>query len=369
VTQDRFLRLHTLQAGHGDCLVIEYGDDPKQQHAIIIDGGVAGETTPTLKRLLQGWPTAQIELLVVTHIDDDHIVGAVRLLKNNSLRERIKDIWFNGSVEKQAADLQGLGFKKGNELEKMLTDKKLMLPWNASFGGADAVVNALKVNKGVSLPLGATITLLSPTADSLRALRKDWAERGPLQQEVAEAAEPEAAPPPGLERLGNGVLPPIDIDAILKTTSQEDTSTANGSSIAFLFSFGGATLLLAADAHASVLLETATLLDGGLPRSVDILKLPHHGSAANVTDELLKAFPTETYVVSTNGNKHGHPDDLALARIVVGVPGSQVLFNYPGDAYKRWLNFATDNCERLSVGTTRTKVLEIEVKVTGQTPK
>jgi beta-lactamase superfamily II metal-dependent hydrolase len=361
MTQDRFLRLHSLQAGHGDCLVIEYGDDPKQQRVVIIDGGVAGETTPTLKALLKGWPGAHVELLVVTHIDDDHIVGAVRLLKDKHLRGRIKDIWFNGSVEKQAADLQGLGFKKGNELEAMLGDKKLKLPWNASFGGADVVVNASKVNEPVPLPLDASITLLSPTADSLRALRKAWAEDGLPPEEIG-AAAPESPTPAGLERLGNGTLPPVNIDAILKTTCPEDTSIANGSSIAFLFSFGGATLLLAADAHARVLLETAARLDDELPRSVDVMKLPHHGSAANVTDDLLKAFPTKTYVISTNGNKHGHPDDLALARIVVGAPGSRVLFNYPGAAYKRWLNFSTDNPGRLSVGTTRTKVLEIEVK-------
>ena len=363
MTQDRFLRLHTLQAGHGDCLVIEYGNDPKQRHVVVIDGGVAGETVPTLKKLLESWPTAQIELLIVTHIDDDHIVGAVRLLKNKYLRERIKDIWFNGSVAKRAAGLQDLGFKQGNELEAILTDKQLMLPWNASFSGADAVVNASDVNQRVSLPLGATITLLSPTADSLRVLRKAWSEGRQPQEEMAVAAELETASPSGLERLGSPVLPPVDIDAILKTTCPEDSSVANRSSIAFLFNFGGATLLLAADAHASVLLETAALLEGGLPRNVDIFKLPHHGSAANVTENLLKAFPTRIYVVSTNGNKHGHPDDLALARIVLGAPGSQVLFNYPGEAYKRWLNFATDNRERLSVGTTRTKVLEIEVKV------
>lgn len=363
MTQDRFLRLHTLQAGHGDCLVIEYGDDPKQQHVVIIDGGIAGETTPTLKQLLQGWPTAQVELLVVTHIDDDHIAGAVQLLKNKHLRDRIKDIWFNGSVERRAADLQDLGFKKGNELEAMLTDKKLKLPWNVSFAGADVVVNASRVNQTVSLPLGASITLLSPTADSLTALRKAWAENGP-PQEVAANAELEAAPLPGLERLGNGVLLPVDINATLKTTCPEDGSVANGSSIAFLFNFGGAALLLAADAHASVLLETAACLEGGLPHRVDVVKLPHHGSAANVTNDFLKAFPTTTYVVSTNGNKHGHPDDLALARIVVGAPGSQVLFNYPRDAYKRWLDFATDNRERLSIGTTRKKILELEFKVT-----
>ncbi|MGR4872217.1 ComEC/Rec2 family competence protein [Variovorax sp. LARHSF232] len=366
MTQDRFLRLHTLQAGHGDCLVIEYGDDPKQQHVVVIDGGVAGETTPALKSLLKSWPDAQIDLLVVSHIDDDHIVGAIRLLKDTRLRRRIKDIWFNGAVEKEGAGLEGLGFKQGDKLEEMLADKALQLPWNRAFGGADVVVNASKVNQPIPLPLGASITLLSPTVDSLRALREAWAANAMQHEEEEEppVAEPHSETPPGLERMGGGVLPAIDVDAILQTTCDEDHSIANGSSIAFLFSFGGASLLLAADAHANVLLETAALLDGGLPRSVEVLKLPHHGSAANVTADFLKAFPTEAYVISTNGNKHGHPNDLALARIVVGSPGSKVLFNYPGAAYKRWLDFSTDNLERLDVGTTRTGILEIDVKLT-----
>ena len=366
MNEHRFLRLHTLQAGHGDCLAIEYGDGPKQQHVVVIDGGVAGETTPALKKLLNAWPDAQIELLIVSHIDDDHIAGAIRLLKDKGLRARIKDIWFNGATKQQGNELEKLGFKKGDKLEEMLADKSLKLPWNRTFSGADVVVDTSKVNKPVILPLDASITLLSPTVASLHALREAWAANSLLQEaeKTAETTETQNVAPAGLERMGAAVVPAIDVDALLKTTCDDDRSVANGSSIAFLFSFGGASLLLAADAHANVLLETASLLDGGLPRGVDVLKLPHHGSAANVTADLLKAFPTKIYVVSTNGNKHEHPDDLAIARIVDGAPGSKVLFNYPGAAYKRWLEFSTDNVEKLDVDTTRTgDVLKIEVDV------
>lgn len=362
MNEHRFLRLHTLQAGHGDCLVIEYGNSPKQQHVVVIDGGVAGETTPALKKLLNGWPDAQIELLVVSHVDDDHIAGAIRLLKDQKLRARIKDIWFNGAAKQQRNELEKLGFKKGDQLGEMLAEKSLKPRWNSAFGGADVVVEASKINKPFTLPLDARITLLSPTVASLYSLREAWAANSLLQKKTVETTETQSPAPVGLEPMGTPVVPAINVDALLKTTCDEDRSVANGSSIAFLFSFGSASLLLAADAHANVLLETASLLDGGLPRSVDVLKLPHHGSAANVTADLLKAFPTKTYVVSTNGSKHEHPDDLAIARIVKGAPGSKVLFNYPGAAYKRWLEFSTDNTDKLAVGTTRIgSILKIEV--------
>ena len=52
MTDNSFLRLHVLQAGYGDCLVVEYGHVQAEQHLIVIDGGVAGETTPTFMKLL-----------------------------------------------------------------------------------------------------------------------------------------------------------------------------------------------------------------------------------------------------------------------------------------------------------------------------
>jgi beta-lactamase superfamily II metal-dependent hydrolase len=367
MTDNHFLRLHTLQAGYGDCLVIEYGDDPKRPHIVIIDGGVGDTTTKALKKLLKGWPDAQLELLVVSHIDDDHIVGAIRLLQDKTLRARIKDIWFNGATQR-LADLEHLGFKKGDKLEEMLASTSLKLPWNTAFKGSDAVVDLSAAVEPVRLPLGASITLLSPTIASLRALRDAWEKHGlESQKEETEEAAAQSGPDivaSDLEPMGASDIPRINVDELLKTSYKEDQSVTNGSSIAFLFNFGEGSILLAADAHSSVLLESSAVIYSGKPCNVDVFKLPHHGSAANVTVDLLKAFPSQTYVVSTNGGKHEHPNDLAIARIVDVAQGSKVLFNYPNDAYKRWLDFSKDNSGVLHIDSVGIEtMLKVEVKV------
>ena len=76
--------IEMLPADYGDCLWIEYGD-PVAPQRILIDGG----TLPTFKFLKQRilkLPEAQrrFELLVITHLDNDHIETAVKLLNAKS---------------------------------------------------------------------------------------------------------------------------------------------------------------------------------------------------------------------------------------------------------------------------------------------
>ena len=69
------LTLEVLPAGHGDCLWIEYGD-PASPWRILIDGGAQG----TYKRALQSRlarAKGELELLVITHVDGDHIAGVL----------------------------------------------------------------------------------------------------------------------------------------------------------------------------------------------------------------------------------------------------------------------------------------------------
>jgi len=85
-----------LPAEHGDCVWIEYGpaDNPRR---ILIDGGTSG-TFRTLRTGIAALPAAQrrFELLVVSHIDADHIGGAIELLEGTALGVSFGDIWFNG---------------------------------------------------------------------------------------------------------------------------------------------------------------------------------------------------------------------------------------------------------------------------------
>ncbi len=93
-------RLEMLPARCGDCLLLEYGP-PGASRLVVIDGGL-GETAAVLWNRLEGLrhergaETLEIELLVVTHIDNDHIVGIIALLKAAHPTLMIHDIWFNG---------------------------------------------------------------------------------------------------------------------------------------------------------------------------------------------------------------------------------------------------------------------------------
>ena len=94
-------RVEMLAADHGDCLWIEYGD-PQKPHLVLIDGG----TPATWKRLEQrilrekqkrGQDMLHFEAFIVTHVDADHIGGAVKLLEQvGPLDLTFGDVWFNG---------------------------------------------------------------------------------------------------------------------------------------------------------------------------------------------------------------------------------------------------------------------------------
>jgi len=80
--------LEALEAKHGDALLLHYGEesDPK---LIVIDGGPAGVFPGSLKPRLDeikqerspDEPLA-IRMVMVSHIDDDHISGVLQLVKS-----------------------------------------------------------------------------------------------------------------------------------------------------------------------------------------------------------------------------------------------------------------------------------------------
>src|SRR5687767_2317245 len=84
-------KIELLPAAHGDALWIEYGNsrDPVR---ILIDGGPAHTYERGLRARFQrlrsldraaGRGDSRIDLFVVTHIDCDHIDGAVLLLRES----------------------------------------------------------------------------------------------------------------------------------------------------------------------------------------------------------------------------------------------------------------------------------------------
>jgi hypothetical protein len=90
------LEIEILAAGSGQSLLLTYGgpDDP---HRMLVDCGPPS-TARTIQHRLDELPLERrrLDLLVISHIDDDHIGGAIRLLENEKSELRCHDIWFNG---------------------------------------------------------------------------------------------------------------------------------------------------------------------------------------------------------------------------------------------------------------------------------
>jgi len=170
---------------------------------------------------------------------------------------------------------------------------------------------------------GPLITLLSPTVKRLQILRRHWQDAIDRLHRGEPDGEAEAPEPP---------QPLADLPALADSQATTDRSKPNGSSIAFVLSHRGASCLLAADAYGNVLYQALKALatSRGVDRvGVDAVKLPHHGSRANVTRALTSIVEAQHYLVSTNGDLHDHPDDAALARVVVGGSDRTLWFNYP----------------------------------------
>lgn len=342
-------RIEMLPARQGDCLWIEYGE-PGDVHRVLIDGGPEG-TFQHLRARIEALPPAErrFELIVVSHVDRDHIAGIVPLLQARGLGVAVGDVWFNGWRHLAPG---ARGPVQGEILGAVIQDQGL--PWNQAFDG-DAVVLAGDEGAPVThvLPGGLRLTLLSPDRRALdrlapvweRTVRAEGLEPGVAADALEVLAErPELQPPPDLRGDAQAV-----VAALAATPFEEDRSQANGSSIAFLAEFEGRRCLFAADAHPSVLegavrqVLAAWAADGPagaqpadrLP--VDAFKLAHHGGERNLSPALASLVPARRYLVSTNGSYYGHPDGPSLARVVTAGPlGATLCFNYRSQHNAIW---------------------------------
>ena len=306
------LRIELLPAGYGDAILVAYGDGATPQHHLLIDAGQATTSKAVLARLAALRAAGGvIDLFVVTHIDNDHIGGALKLLADPAAAAMIQSIWFNGYVHlDKAAGM--LGPIQGEKLTKQIVE--LGLDWNPGWPGPiDSRVGGpvvVKAPTSKDLPGGATALVLSPTPEKLVRLRAEWDDvvtKAGLRPDHDAEEEPELLAP-GL--LGGS------LDDLADAPTSPDTAAANGSSIAFVFEYGGKRVLFGADAHPNVLTAGFAELTEK-PYRLDACKLPHHGSKGNVTAGLIEALDCPLWLVSSNGVRFRHPDDPALARVIL----------------------------------------------------
>jgi hypothetical protein len=330
-----YFTLEALQAEYGDSLLLHFGE-AGSPGLIVIDGGPRGVYAKTLKGRLAAIKAARvgaeslpIELMMVSHIDDDHIHGILDLFDElvhddklgNPLPYDIRTLWHNsfeslvgGGAEKLSAAIDTASIQaasagspvidlplshhgalvlanvaQGNRLRQAA--KALGLKLNKPF--PDLVTAPKEGSKDIDMGGGLTFTVLGPSGPRVEKLRADWMKQ---------------------------IAKPKKIDKA-KAAEFVDTSVYNLSSIVVLARAGKRRMLLTGDGRGDFMIEglkTAGLLDGGKLK-LDVLKLPHHGSSRDIAAEFFETIVADHYVISANG-KYDNPD-LETLEILTKVRG------------------------------------------------
>jgi hypothetical protein len=340
--------LDVRRARKGDCLLLHFGT-AENPHLIIIDGGPSNVYGPHLKpriekirseRGLAASKALPVDVLMVSHVDDDHIRGILDLTREEMQAVgakqpkmlKVLDFWhnsFDAVISHNTKPLTaaftkhfGAAAVNGGPLSDDAVDKVVM----ASDEETDVLESGLQVL--ASIEQGFRLR------DAANAL--DYPLNAAFDNELI-VARKDAEPAPVAELEVTVVGPMLkELDALrkkhvewleaLKAAGKEpptalaeyvDKSVPNLSSLVFLVEAGKKRILLTGDARGDKIiegLELVGLLETNGTIDVDILKVPHHGSSNNLDDDFFERIRAPHYVFSGNG-EHGNPERESLAML------------------------------------------------------
>lgn len=365
-------------AENGDAFLIRF-DNKKN---ILIDMGYIDTYKNYIKdRLLKIKDENQcIDLLIITHIDEDHIEGAIEFFKENGSANNpniieVKEVWHNsyrhlqfnkekvcnvtnfektqleeiklsnsGVISKGMDETSHVSARQGSTLAGYLYGLGyLNNKWNSSFKGAAVSLD----NKNEIELDGIKIYILSPGTNKLKNLSSLWLEK--LRKMDADfSISDEEIFDDAYEMYIKKIKPIIDINEdkniscestdfetfIKKNIKQgrKDESKSNGSSIAFVLEYEGKKLLFLGDSHEDIIMESlARYKENGKTLKFDVVKVSHHGSIKN-NFKWIEDIVADNYLISTNGENHNHPSREVIAKILKFNEQKKTLyFNYPVD--------------------------------------
>ena len=329
----------------------------------MIDGGpktvYSDHLRPRIERIredrgLSDRQPLPVDLLMVSHVDDDHIQGILDLthelitadMAHQPQLIQVLGFWHNSfeniinhtpdeltaSFKSQfgAASMEGdppddltvdpddedeetvsstlkvlASIKQGAQLR--LDAERLQFPLNAEFG--EKLVLAEGKNS-VDMDNGLTFTVVGPMLPELKKLHAKHQEWLKELKEKGMTAE----------------------DAL---AAYVDKSVPNLSSLVVLAKADGKSILLTGDGRGDKILEGLELVELMQPGGrlhVDVLKVPHHGSSNNLDTDFFERIAAAHYVFSGNG-EHGNPERETLEMLLAarGDEDYAVHLTYPID--------------------------------------
>ena len=354
------MKLTVFQADKGDCLLLESAGGKR----ILIDGGTSSSfkthVAPALGKLRDAGQA--LDLVYLSHIDDDHIGGVLALFDAEiawrvhefqlrtgndhhpepkvprppvvarALAQRVLRAGRRASAgDHEPAGGHGRGARlrrrrRGPHARRAPPRDRHQrrpghpalapgrapsssgIPLNRAFDGKLALV---RDGQGPVALGSLSLTVLGPFEQDLEALRKEWSawlagNQAPAGQDPR--ADARRRPAPRRER-GRAVHRVAALQAG-ELGDRKQVTAPNLASLMLLAEEDGKRVLLTGDGHADDILKGLEQA-GHHTLHVDVLKLQHHGSEFNITQPFCERVTADRYVITGNG-AHANPDLRAL---------------------------------------------------------
>lgn len=273
------MKISFLKAHYGDSIHIEH-----KGHHVIIDGGpLCDELNAIIKDIIDKQEV--IDLLVITHYDEDHILGIYKILKelscSVSLKDVVKAVWFNATKLGLNGNNHYLSSQQAVGMAELLVKNDInwisLLKKRTKYNIDDTV--------WIEVLYGGDVYTPQSEGQFLSSARCDW---------MTSFKE--------LEPFINDDVP--------------DDSPTNSQSIILVLHDGERQILLSGDATPGKLYDALRqYINDGNSNHFDLIKLPHHGSYRNITKEILNLVVCNDYIISTDGNRFFHPDKKMFMKI------------------------------------------------------
>lgn len=302
-------KVHFINVGQGDCTFIEFPDG----QTCIIDGGAESYGMDVV-RYIQDLGYEQIDYMIATHSDSDHIGGLLAVLVNFEVKTIFRP-FVQSSYSSIGGDLALAGFSdvdmENLNPENVLTESSLSyakfidFAYKETYNGklseivflSDRAINDLFQNKNTMFSL----QVISPFADTENVI--DF---------------------PNVRATGYGLqnlelyADANKISAVVIYSLMDTNNIDN--KIKFMF---------CADMPSEIeetLVERASKEEGFKDRvsNIDCLKVAHHGSDESSSAKFLELTQPKVAVISVGENDYGHPNVETLERLSVWVPSNNI---------------------------------------------
>ena len=346
------LTFRTFNCGMGDCIFLILKKEDASYHIMVDCGSLKDDILSFVRNDLQ----ERIDLLVVTHIDNDHIAGLSTMLEK--LPDlKIGKILFNCYHREQIGEQKSLSEKQNEvfeELKHRLPLKEVEATGKASAREAIGLSATILKDERWAAAWGRKLTvagdeieldggygkikILSPRQEDLEELEnqfkkefwmkfyQDYTQQFVKEEEIYEVLLRIWETTLTEERTAKVAYTKPTGESFVKAADEmvKPVTLPNRCSIAFVYEYEGHRILVLGDADPNLVADeiNATFAEDK-PVMMDLIKVSHHGSAHSTTKELIQAADSAHYYF-TGGNKEERPSLETLSRIITaGLHGQE----------------------------------------------